>query len=230
MPLDGFGQAEVSQRQDRPQEERPAELVESAEDNVQREQQGDTRQEADGHKGEDHANPNPIERRKSSINHSALALALCGWDAVAGGASELIECGACFRRLGLWLYRPKDNGGVTVYNTLNAADEHIEYCPWVNRQAQSGTGRATDKPEDLRNGWELLAQAIKVKHRRQVRATTSTDTLRGNQETDLSGAPSEVEDETRKASDREWWAKVRRIRQVLNIKFKDPNKHKSNQS
>lgn len=157
--------------------------------------------------------------QKITINKAAFSLSLFGWDTVPDGAAGLAGCGACFRRLGLWMYKPK--GDRDLDNALEVASEHMEYCPWVSGQAQSGTGKPTDKPETLRSGWEVLTQALKVKHRRQIRSTASMDTLRAGSETpsvmDSSVVDSEVDEETKKATDREWWSKIRRMRQVLNV-------------
>lgn len=158
----------------------------------------------------------------NTVNRAAFALALFGWDAVSDGVAGLAGCGACFRRLGLWMYKPKDNGEIRVYDRLEVANEHMEYCPWINGQAQSGTGKPTDKPELLRNGWEALSQALKVKHRRRIRSAASMDTLRAGSETpstvDGPVVDEGVDEETKKATDREWWSKIRRMRQVLHIK------------
>ncbi|KAJ5959503.1 uncharacterized protein N7479_006653 [Penicillium vulpinum] len=153
-----------------------------------------------------------------SVNRTALALALLGWDTASDGAAGLVGCGACFRRLGLWMYKPKDNGDVTVYTSLNVAEEHMEYCPWIDKVAQSGTGRPNENLADLRAGWQMVAEAVKVKHRRRLRTMGSTDTLR----TDL-GTPTETTGEeenadAKKKAEREWWAKIRRVRQVLTTK------------
>lgn len=175
--------------------------------------------------GENQVNvPKPEETAQKipPINKAAIALALFGWDTVSDGAAGLAGCGACFRRLGLWMYKPKDNGEIRVYDALEVANEHMEYCPWINSQAQSGTGNPAEKPEALRNGWELLAQALKVKNRRQIRSTASMDTLRaGSEAPSIEDGPvvdGGVDQETKKATDREWWSKIRRMRQVLNVK------------
>ncbi|OJK02389.1 hypothetical protein ASPACDRAFT_1854367 [Aspergillus aculeatus ATCC 16872] len=160
-----------------------------------------------------------IASSELAINKTAFALALFGWDSVPDGTAGLAGCSVCFRRLGLWMYKPKANGTAALYDSLDVIIEHMEYCPWVNGTAQSGTGRASEKPENLRCGWQLLSQALQVRHRRHVRSTVSVS----------SRAPSEapstdelvVDDsnpEAKKARDREWWAKLRRMRQVLNVK------------
>lgn len=157
--------------------------------------------------------------RDISINRTAFALAFFGWDSVADGAAGLAGCGACFRRLGLWMYKPKDNGDMSVYDALDVATEHMEYCPWVSGKAQSGTGKPSEKSAELRSGWELLAQALRVKHRRHIRSTVSVDSRAVSETPSADGlAVDEENSEAKKASDREWWAKLRRMRQVLNVK------------
>jgi hypothetical protein len=157
--------------------------------------------------------------KEPTINETAFALAFFGWDTVADGAAGLAGCGACFRRLGLWMYKPKDNGDISVYDALDVANEHMEYCPWISGKAQSGTGKSSEKPAELRSGWEILAQALKTKHRRRVRSTASIDSRAVSEAPSVDG-PSfgEANSDAKKASDREWWSKLRRMRQVLNVK------------
>ncbi|KAL3479928.1 C3HC zinc finger-like-domain-containing protein [Aspergillus californicus] len=155
-----------------------------------------------------------------AINEAAFTLAFFGWDSV-DGAKGLAGCSACFRRLGLWMYKPKNNGDDSTLDPLDVANEHMEYCPWINRVTQSSTANSSGKTEGLHNGWESLAQALKVKHLRQARLGTSISSRAGSE------APSpsmdgpvvdETNDDVKKAKDREWWAKIRRMRQVLNVK------------
>ncbi|KAJ5173231.1 hypothetical protein N7492_005824 [Penicillium capsulatum] len=167
--------------------------------------------------------PQPFDGSPNSINRTALALAFFGWNVVADGTAGLVACKACFRRLGLWMYKPKANGDVTVYSSLDVEAEHMEYCPWVNRVAQSGSGKPNEKADDLRSGWELVAQAVKVKHRRRIRSVRSMDTLSAEPMTPSSEfMDEEVDEEAKKKTEREWWAKIRRVRQVL--KSKSPHR------
>ncbi|KAJ5583350.1 hypothetical protein N7535_001970 [Penicillium sp. DV-2018c] len=145
------------------------------------------------------------------LNKTALALAVFGWDTASDGAAGLVGCGACFRRLGLWMYKPKDNGDVTVYTALDVANEHMEYCPWIDKVAQSGTGRPRENVAQLRPGWQLVAEAVKVKHRRRLRNMTSTDTLRPGTATTIDSTGEEENPDAKKKADREWWAKIRRF-------------------
>ncbi|PYH45063.1 uncharacterized protein BP01DRAFT_416047 [Aspergillus saccharolyticus JOP 1030-1] len=159
-----------------------------------------------------------ISSDEASINMTAFTLAFFGWDAVPDGTAGLAGCSVCFRRLGLWMYKQKTNGDAALYDTLDVALGHMEYCPWVNGTAQSGTGRASEKPENLRCGWQLLSQALKVRHRRQIRSSVSVSSRAPSE------APStdeleidETSPEDKKARDRAWWTKLRRMRQVLNV-------------
>lgn len=153
------------------------------------------------------------------INRVALALALFGWSSVEDASAGLVGCKACFRRLGLWMYKPKENGDVTVYTSLDVAAEHMEYCPWIDRLAQSGTGKSNEKVDDLRAGWEVVSQALKVKHRRRLRSAASMDTIHSRPGTPLEDSlPGDPDDESKKTADREWWAKIRRMRQALTSK------------
>ncbi|KAF7181428.1 hypothetical protein CNMCM7691_000646 [Aspergillus felis] len=208
LPREGFETGDVL----RSTESQPQQQEQSQEQEQEQEQQSneETREK----------NSQVTLEQSKPLNRTAFALAFFGWDAVSNETAGLVGCSACFRRLGLWMYKPKDNGDATVYDTLDVANEHMEYCPWISGKAQSGTGKSTEKQAELRSGWELLVQALKVKHRRQVRSSASMDTLRAVSEAPSDDFPvvDEVNEEQKKASDREWWAKLRRMRQVLNVK------------
>ncbi|KAL2821989.1 C3HC zinc finger-like-domain-containing protein [Aspergillus granulosus] len=152
------------------------------------------------------------------INKAAFVLAFFGWDTV-DGSPGLVACSACFRRLGLWIYKPKDNVETASHDLLDVANEHMEYCPWINGKAQSGTGKPSEKADALQSGWEALSQAVKVRHLRQTRSSTPMGSRAGSETPSMdSSVFDEANDDARKAKDREWWAKIRRMRQVLNVK------------
>lgn len=107
------------------------------------------------------------------LNTSALALALLGWQAEANHVIGLATCTACFRRLGLWLFRPSpappsssDSPDIqSSMHRLDLVSEHRDYCPWVNAQAQNGS--TTDKSPQQRTsldggltGWQSLLRAV----------------------------------------------------------------------
>ncbi|KAG2417447.1 hypothetical protein HFD88_008666 [Aspergillus terreus] len=175
---------------------------------------------------EDDSSHNPFATQPS-VNKAAFMLAFFGWDTVSDATAGLLGCSACFRRLGLWMYKPKDNGGTPLHDSLDLVQEHMEYCPWVSGKAQSGTGKASDEKEYLISGWQLLAQALKVKHRRHIRSTTSGPSRAASEAPSTDGLTvDESNHEAKKTSDREWWAKIRRMRQVLNVK--SPRRAKPN--
>ncbi|PGH14238.1 hypothetical protein AJ80_05977, partial [Polytolypa hystricis UAMH7299] len=173
------------------------------------------------------------------INKPALSLSLFGWDSVPHDlASDLASCSACFRRLGLWMYKPKPDGSLSVYETLDIASEHLEYCPWVNAGTQSGEKRAGAKGKASGTGagaggagWELVVHALATMTRRRewdpsTATTTTGPTAVGKEDGSIlhedmraSVDGGEVEDEdVRKQRDREWWSKLRRVRQALQVK------------
>lgn len=170
--------------------------------------------------GEKISNPDGAQ----AIDEKAFALAFFGWDVVKDGSNGLLECRACFRRLGLWLYKPKEDGKEAVYDKLAVHDEHMEYCPWVDGKAQSGTGKSGQRPEDLLSGWQVLAQDIRTKHRRRVKSmgdsSAEAPSRAPSRGSDVSSfdATTADDDAAKKAKDREWWSKLRRMREALNVK------------
>lgn len=192
-----------------------------ASDSSQEIESGQNKVDGNDEGDSDNRQPAPVQHtdRRDSISKQALALSLFGWDAVGDGSAGLISCKACFRRLGLWMYKPKDNGDITVYNSLDVSHEHMEYCPWIDRIAQSGTGKPNERIDSLRSGWEVVYDAVKVKNRRHLRSAASMDALRSEANTPT---PDNLDDggdeETKKKADREWWARIRRIRQSLTAK------------
>lgn len=112
----------------------------------------------------------------SPLNTSALALALLGWQAEANHVIGLATCTACFRRLGLWLFKPSpsppsssDSPDIqSSMHRLDLVSEHRDYCPWVNAQAQNGSTGTTNKTQQQRTsldgggltGWQSLLRAV----------------------------------------------------------------------
>ncbi|KAK2761774.1 hypothetical protein FQN54_001602 [Arachnomyces sp. PD_36] len=151
------------------------------------------------------------------VNKPSLILALFGWDVVGDASAGLAGCGACFRRLGLWMYKPKDDGNVRVYNKLDVSNEHLDYCPWINSKTQSGVDKKAGnlaKGPDSRSGWEVLLRTIRNKHRRYAKVDSGESPAR--ESTPLE--PGLVDEETRRAKDKEWWSRLRKVRQALNMK------------
>ncbi|EGC49279.1 conserved hypothetical protein [Histoplasma capsulatum var. duboisii H88] len=166
------------------------------------------------------------------VNKTAFALAIFGWDATPDIGAGLATCGACFRRLGLWMYKPKEDGSISVYAKLDVVGEHLDYCPWVNPETQSGGRKPVLHSFDgkRQSGWEILAQAIKTVHRRRTRcdipSTPAEAAEAANQESLANPAEDKLDDdEKRKLRDREWWIKLRRVRQSLQVKSPKKTKY-----
>ena len=181
----------------------------------------------------------------STLNTSALALALLGWQAEADHVIGLATCTACFRRLGLWLFKPSssDSPSQSSMHRLDLVSEHRDYCPWINALAQNGTATTTTTTTkshrtslDGLTGWEALLRAVNacLIHKRHAEngdrgAAAVTSTSRNLID---DGAASEVgsvaesavtrEEDTkgRDERDSERWAKLKRLKQAFHVKRK----------
>lgn len=165
------------------------------------------------------------ETIQESINKPALTLALFGWDLCGDKSAGLASCKACFRRLGLWMYLPKEDGSSSIYPKLDVISEHLDYCPWVDPKSQSGSEKKPNEGAHVGppSGWELLQQVLRNVHRRRTWSAVSEAPTSLSQ--DEVSNPGDLDVEDRKAKDREWWAKLRRVRQALQVK--GPKKQKN---
>ena len=158
------------------------------------------------------------------INTSALILALFGWQAEAGHISGLVTCTACFRRLGLWLFKPTSTSDGSSMDRLDVVDEHRDYCPWVNELAQNGaTLRRTSL--DGSAGWEMLVRAIDASaaHRKEhdeYTAATNVDDGASEVDSEASLTMTKEARAERDEKDKERWAKLKRLKQVFHVKRK----------
>lgn len=197
-----------------------------------------------------------------TLNRPALLFAISGWDSTPTDLpTGLASCTACFRRLGLWLYTPTRTGADTVtdidstpiYSRLDIFSEHLEYCPWINRDTQSGTVPAKPAATSIstgllhdqhRCGWESLVHGLRTLRRRHGWSAvpqrkpagdaissqkdgdpTEAGKQQGEQQEDqgvqAEGNQQEGEEEEEQLAakkDREWWAKLRRVRQALQVR------------
>jgi hypothetical protein len=176
------------------------------------------------------------------INAYAFGLALFGWRADNEYMDGMASCDACFRRLGLWLFRGNDNSDVQVsddpdaitpvISKLDVAQQHREYCPWVNSLSQNGTEDPKGPWEGA--GWEVLVHALNGTYQAQAPSPKpSTDHSAEAQELALPSeaydassvrgqAPSSIGEisvaESRDAKDKERWAKLKKLKKVFDIK------------
>lgn len=106
----------------------------------------------------------------SDANKVAFALALFGWQGHHherfGIQINSISCQACFRVLGLWMFKSKkvDKSGMELtgaaMNCLDVVGEHRLYCPWRNAASQNGVIDKELSPE-LLPGWKIVLQVVK---------------------------------------------------------------------
>lgn len=185
---------------------------------------------------------------QAPINASALMLAVFGWQAEPSTILGLASCAACFRRLGLWLFKsnshPSSPDGPPPsppsMARLDVVAEHREYCPWINASSQGGgsTGNQAPLQTSTANlaGWELLLRAINhaQQSRRDAAGLSLSDERRANSAVDAPpGANMDTsslktdataadvrgrEMAARDEKDKERWAKLKRLKQVFHVK------------
>ncbi|KAI9841900.1 MAG: hypothetical protein M1838_003354 [Thelocarpon superellum] len=181
------------------------------------------------------------EPRSAPVNPTAFALALFGWEAEEGHIQGLATCGACFRRLGLWLFKDRAtsdevNGGVgeeagASMSRLDVESEHRDYCPWINAATQNGgTPRPKSQQAQALSGWEALVRALGTMHHPDVAAgrdhleAEAADTADEGVPTEVASARTSLDQgegrSERDAKDSERWAKLKKIRQAFNLKGK----------
>ena len=160
------------------------------------------------------------------VNMAALTLAAFGWQVEEGHIRGLVTCTACFRRLGLWLFKaPPDPASQSSMDRLDVVGAHRDDCPWVNALAQTGTSSRRTSLDGLA-GWQILLRAVNAitKHERNERGITSAVMT-----TDLDDAASEVGSEisfvtlskdrkNEDERDKERWAKLKRLKQIFHVK------------
>ncbi|KAJ5721639.1 uncharacterized protein N7483_009573 [Penicillium malachiteum] len=164
--------------------------------------------------GVEESTPQQPAETPNSINKAALVLAFLGWEPSVDGHAGILNCRACFQRLGLWLYKPKPNGDEPVYSSLDVAAEHMDYCPWINRAAQSGGTLPSAPKLPSKCGWEMVTTACEARHgmelayARVMRPETPEYELDYDEEFD---SDDDEELLNYQYHDEEWYAKMDRI-------------------
>ncbi|PHH80058.1 hypothetical protein CDD82_1990 [Ophiocordyceps australis] len=173
------------------------------------------------------------------VNRAALALALTGWQGLTnrriGTVANSASCHTCLRRLGLWMFRSKEvdqNGHILTPAPMDFLDplaEHRSFCPWTSPETQSKGGpQAADFA-----GWQALLQSVRNESslrsvyagRSHHLAATTTTTVRETTPSIHStvdeaetGLAVEADDKARDAKDKERWARLRKVKSMLNTK------------
>jgi hypothetical protein len=173
---------------------------------------------------------------QSEINRVAFMMALFGWTArpetkIRDGAAV---CEACFRTLGLWLFKSKEvsEAGEVIrpatMNYLDPVDQHREYCPWKNAKSQTASGNTnkTAKVPELA-AWQIIIRVLKNDHRlREAGKSSEIDKNRAGM-ADITSRPGtaldrDYDDEDaesiREEKDKERWARLRRVKSLFDTK------------
>ena len=166
-------------------------------------------------------------------NKVALQIALCGWEGYShhrlGAQLGSVSCQACFRVLGLWIFKSKRvtedgeevEGG--LMNRLDVVKEHRDYCPWRNPASQSGINATVKEAGTALAGWEVALRVLKNDH--YLRHNGARDNNAPAREAQSSG-PTQPEFSTnddedaksRDERDKERWARLRRVKSLFDTK------------
>ncbi|MCJ1461601.1 hypothetical protein MMC07_000198 [Pseudocyphellaria aurata] len=181
------------------------------------------------------AAPSPTESSSTpSINREALTLALFGWQAEPSPIPGLATCHACFRRLGLWLFKSASPPSSPSMTRLDVVAEHRDYCPWVNSDSQSLVVASHDQhqlnpPGSSTSGlagWEILsrvvntsAQLSRIENGARPISPTEVNGVDRHEESEAVVVLDEIgNNKATDAKDRERWAKLKKLRQVFHVK------------
>lgn len=177
-----------------------------------------------------HNSPVDSGNPSGEINKVAILMALFGWQGHIherlGAQHGSVSCQACFRVLGLWLFKSKEVDGAgkevvgAAVSSLNPVEEHRDYCPWRNPESQSGTTGSTSAA-----GWEVIVRVLKNEYllRSNGERPTSRFTKQGTPQ--RQGTPV-IEEEIdaadaesiREENDKKRWARLRRVKSLFNTK------------
>jgi hypothetical protein len=104
-------------------------------------------------------------RSENESKQAAFAFALLGWYADAGNLNDgMVRCGACFRRLGFWMWPREtqaEDGSDPEPMLCDIVEEHRPYCPWQNGAVQNAGAAKYKYYDDQLAGWECLVRLLK---------------------------------------------------------------------
>jgi hypothetical protein len=175
------------------------------------------------------SNP-PVE-----VNRVAFLMALFGWQGHTherlGVQVGSVSCEACFRVLGLWLFKSKqvnDSGDEVIGATVNCLDvvkEHREYCPWRNPASQNGQKVTADYSSTTLAGWGVLLRVVKNDHHlrtsgdRQGTIPKPAAPQRGEEDPmEADAGDGEDTGSIREENDKKRWARLRRVKSLFDTK------------
>ena len=176
---------------------------------------------------------NPIP---TPVNRVAFLMALFGWKGHThdrlGVQVGSVSCHACFRVLGLWLFKSKkvNEAGEEVegpvVNCLDVVTEHRDYCPWRNPASQNGQKATAKSLTNAMAGWQIVLRVLKndyhLRTNREEHGRASKQPSTDNASEIASTFGTEVDDEDarsiRDEKDKERWSRLRRVKSLFSTK------------
>jgi hypothetical protein len=176
------------------------------------------------------------EDSSTNIDKVAFIMALFGWQGHTherlGVQLGSVSCQACFRVLGLWLFKSKEvneNGEEVVgaaVNCLDVVKEHREYCPWRNPASQNGQKATAKAGNNALAGWQIVRRVLKNDHHLRMSGERQGTSRTARPITPDSGdqiiIEPDVADEdaerVREENDKKRWARLRRVKSLFDTK------------
>jgi len=169
----------------------------------------------------------------ADINKVAFMMALFGWQGHKhprlGDQPQSVSCQACFRVLGLWIFKSKEVNEAgeevssPVVNCLDVVKEHREYCPWRNAASQNGQ-KATEKSGNhALAGWEIVLRVLKnehyLRHGKETQISKTSKPATSDAASEVESILDDNEDtKSRDEKDKQRWARLRRVKSLFDTK------------
>lgn len=178
----------------------------------------------------------PIE----DVNHpgfsKAFEIAMHGWRGSSESGNDLLNCDACFQRIGLWMYQPsyrrrpsppdtsphEDEEGQDNTALIDLVEMHRDHCPWRNPSTQHATGSLTGL-----NACQILQRVATTcarDHRRRSNGLqAAADAIGGEGEggetdTAVLDSPPKLSREEIARQDKERESRLSKLKNLFNIK------------
>ena len=158
-----------------------------------------------------------------SRSEQALEIAMHGWRGSKESRSELLNCDACFQRIGLWMYQPDYRPANTGSDDEEAGDKafidlvemHREHCPWRN----SATQKASGSLKEL-NACQIFPRVVST-YARDQRRRSDEQTANGGIADDAAPVPQCTPRLSRQEimeQDKERESRLRKLKAMFTIK------------
>lgn len=194
---------------------------------------------------EDFFRPVPLQSMaapRTDINRVAFMMALFGWQGHShvrlGDQVGSVSCQACFRVLGLWLFKSKEVNEASeeiagaVVDGLDVVLQHREYCPWRSAESQNGVKSTVNAKVRPLAGWEIVLRLLKNGYRLRTGKDIGNVASRSSVSNDNPDGATDDDDamSSRDAKDKERWARLRRVKSLFDTKGAKKEKDKQNRN